>query len=73
MCVGVPMLVVEIVGDRAKARLGDTEREVGLALLPETQVGEYVIVHAGFAVQRLSEDDALETLHLLAEIQAQGD
>lgn len=66
MCVAVPMKVVAISGDRATALLGDVEREIGLALLPDVQVGDYVIVHAGFAMQRLDEAEAKETLALFA-------
>ena len=67
MCVAVPMKVVSREGDRAVGLLGDTRREVGLALLPDVEVGDYVIVHAGYAIQRLDPEEALETLELLRQ------
>lgn len=73
MCLAVPMKVMSIQGDRARALLGDVEREIGLAMLPEVQVGDYVIVHAGFAIQRLDEQEALETLQLFEQMAAIDD
>lgn len=70
MCLAVPMKVTSIHGDRAQALLGDVEREIGLAMLPEVQVGDYVIVHAGFAIQRLDEREAEETLELFRQMAA---
>ena len=73
MCLAVPMKVTSITGDRARALLGDVEREIGLAMLPEVQVGDYVIVHAGFAIQRLDELEAQETLDLFRQMAAFDD
>ena len=73
MCLAVPMKVMSITGDRARALLGDVEREIGLAMLPEVQVGDYVIVHAGFAIQRLDELEAQETLDLFRQMAAFDD
>ena len=73
MCVAVPMKVVSREGDRAVGLLGDTRREVGLALLPDVEVGDYVIVHAGYAIQRLDEEEARRTLELIAELLAAED
>jgi len=68
MCLAVPMKVTSIQGDRARASLGDVEREIGIAMLPDVQVGDYVIVHAGFAIQRLDEQEAFETLDLFRQM-----
>ncbi len=73
MCLAVPMKVVSIHGDRALALLGDTQREISLAMLPDACVGDYVIVHAGFAIQRLDETEALETLELFKQLAASGE
>ena len=73
MCVAVPMQVVSIHGDRAVALLGETRREVGLALLPDVRPGDYVIVHAGFAIQVLDESEAVETLAILEGLAALGE
>lgn len=70
MCVAVPMKVLSVHGDRAIAQIGEVEREIGLAILPEVKAGDYVIVHAGFAIQALDEAEALETLALFAQIAA---
>ncbi len=62
------MKVVRIQGDRATAMIDEVEREVGVAMVPDVAVGEYVIVHAGFAIQKLSESEALETLELFRKM-----
>ena len=72
MCVAVPMKIKKINGDKGIVEIGGVEREVGLKLLPGVQVGDYVIVHAGFAIQRLDEEDAKETLALFAEMEKLG-
>ena len=69
MCLAVPMKVTSIVDDRAICVIGDVEREVRLSLLPEVRIGEYVIVHAGYAIQILNEKEAQETLQLFADFQ----
>lgn len=73
MCLAVPMKVVSLQGDRATAVIGEVEREVGLALVPDVVVGDYVIVHAGFAIHKLGEQEALETLELFAQMAAFDD
>lgn len=68
MCVGIPMRVVSIDGTDAVTEIDGVRRGASLMLLDqEVQVGDYVIIHAGFAISRLDEDDALETLALLRE------
>lgn len=69
MCIAVPMKIVRIEGDRGLVDIGTTEREVGLQLVPDVQEGDYVIVHAGFAIQVLDEKEALETLALFREME----
>jgi hydrogenase expression/formation protein HypC len=68
MCLAVPGKVLEI-EDRdmtkmAKVDFGGVVKEVCLAYLPDVQVGDYTIVHVGFAIQKLDEESALETLAL---------
>jgi hydrogenase expression/formation protein HypC len=71
MCLGIPARIVEISGQdlmrMGKADFGGVAREVCLAYTPEAQVGDYVIVHAGFAISVLDEAEAHETLRLLRE------
>jgi hydrogenase expression/formation protein HypC len=68
MCVAVPVRVVEIHGGSALVDLQGVRRDVSLALVDNVGVGDYVIVHAGFAIQRLDEQEALATLELLREM-----
>jgi hydrogenase expression/formation protein HypC len=70
MCVAYPMKVTAVKDDMATVALGDTQAEVSLELLDGVAEGEYVIVHAGFAIQKLSVADAEEALRLLAELDA---
>jgi hydrogenase expression/formation protein HypC len=72
MCLSVPGKVVEIKNNMAKVEVGGVVRDVSLDLCPDTAVGDYVLIHTGFAIQQLDEKEALETLDLLrrmAEIQ----
>lgn len=70
MCLAVPMKVVEIneTGEFGVCELGGIQREVNLQLLDDVKVGDYVIVHAGFAISKLDETAALETLKYLKEL-----
>lgn len=62
------MKIVRIEGDMARAEVGGVTRQISLALVENIEVGQYVIVHAGFAIERLREDEAIETLRLLDEL-----
>ncbi len=74
MCLGVPGKIVEIYTDRGlrmcKVDFGGAVREACIETLPEAKVGDYTIVHAGFALNLLSEEEAQTTLELLREISA---
>ena len=67
MCLAIPLKIVEIAPDHLSGtvEISGTTLEVGLALVPETKVGDYVLVHAGMAIERLDYQDALETLEIL--------
>lgn len=72
MCLAVPGKVLEI-GERDGTRIaqvdfGGVTKEVCLEYVPDLQVGEYTIVHVGFALQRLDEQSALETLELFKQM-----
>jgi hydrogenase expression/formation protein HypC len=74
MCLGIPGKIIEIY-DRNGLRMGKIDfggvvRESCLEAIPDALVGQYTIIHAGFALNVLSEEDALETLTLLREISA---
>ncbi len=72
MCLSVPGKVVEIQNNMAKVEVGGVLRDVSTDVCPDVVVGEYVLIHTGFAIQKLDEKEALETLELLkrlAEVQ----
>jgi hydrogenase expression/formation protein HypC len=72
MCLGVPGKIVEIYPkdnmQMCKIDFGGTTREACLDFVPEAKVGDYTIIHVGFAISLLSETEAMETLALLQEI-----
>lgn len=68
MCLAVPAKVVRIDGQRATVELGGLTREANTTLVPSLQVGDYVLLHAGFAIQVLDQAEAQETLELLAKM-----
>jgi len=71
MCVGVPMQVISIDGDQAMTEVDGVKREASLMLLDqEVKLGDFVIVHAGFAISKLDEEDARETLAMMREVYA---
>jgi len=74
MCLAVPGKVVEITGEgelrMGKVDFAGVQRQACLAYVPEVQLGDYVLVHVGFAISRIDEQAAQETLQALAEIDA---
>jgi len=68
MCLAIPMKIIEIKGSTGIAEVGGVAREINIQLIEELKIGDYVIVHAGFAIQKLDEKEARETLSLLKEI-----
>ena len=68
MCLAIPVLIVSIEGAMARAEVGGVERTISLMLTPEAQVGDYVLVHTGFAIGVVDEEEAQETLRLLREL-----
>ena len=71
MCLAVPARIEDITGDAtAIVNLGGVRKEISLALVEHVTVGDYVIVHVGFALQKLDPEEAAQTLALFAEIGA---
>lgn len=64
MCLAVPAKIIEIDNQMATVEIGGSRREASLILLPEAARGDYVLLHAGFAISRVDEEEALETLRL---------
>ena len=70
MCVAVPAMIVDREEFLATVDVNGVRRQVSLMLLPQAQAGEYVLIHAGFAIQSLDEEEALRTLELFKELEA---
>jgi hydrogenase expression/formation protein HypC len=70
MCLAIPMRITAIEGKMATIEVDGLSQRASLLLLPSAEIGDYVLVHAGCAITVLSEEDAQETLDLLAEIGA---
>ncbi len=68
MCLAVPGLVESIDGDYAEVEFGGVQKRVCVTLLPDLKVGEYVIVHTGYAIERLDQEEAKKTLALFEEM-----
>ena len=59
MCLGVPGKVISMEGDLAEVDFSGIRRKVSLLICPDVREGDYVLVHVGFAIQRLDEEEAL--------------
>ncbi|MDA3787418.1 MAG: HypC/HybG/HupF family hydrogenase formation chaperone [Desulfobacula sp.] len=70
MCLAVPSKIIEINGKVAKVDVDGVIRETSIMLLDDVKIGDYVIVHAGFAINILDEEAALQTLEDLRRILA---
>jgi len=68
MCLAVPVKILEIDGQKALVELGGLARQASIMLVPDVKVGDYVLLHAGFAIQKLDEKEAEETIRLFAEL-----
>ncbi len=71
MCLGVVGRIEEIKGDMAIAEIMGVRREISIVLVPEIKIGEYVMIHAGFAINPIDEEAAKETEEILKEVLGQ--
>jgi len=69
MCLSIPAKVEKIDGEMATVSVGGTRYEASLQMLDDVKVGDYILMHTGFAIQKVSEDDALETLKVFEEFE----
>ena len=67
MCLAVPMRVSRIEGESALCEIDGVRKEASLLMIDGVSEGDYVLIHAGFAIEKLDPDDAEETLRLLRE------
>ena len=70
MCLAIPMKIVKKDGDVALVKAGALERRANMSLLNSAKVGDYVLVHAGFAIEKVKVSEAKKTLRALREVQA---
>lgn len=68
MCLAVPAQIIEREDMLATVDVGGVQRQVSMLLLPEAQIGDYVLIHAGFAMQQIDEEEAKLTWSLLQEM-----
>ena len=74
MCLAIPALIEQLIAeDSAIVNLGGVRKQVSLALVEDVAVGDYVIVHVGYALQKLDQEEAERTLALFAELSAMND
>ncbi len=72
MCLAIPALIKSIKGQNAVADIEGVTRDISLQLTPEAKVGDYVLLHTGYAISIIDEDEAEETLKLLREMSEAG-
>ena len=68
MCLSIPAKILEIHGETATVSVGGNRYTAGLQMLEDAAPGDYVLLHAGFAIQKISDQQARETLELLREM-----
>jgi hydrogenase expression/formation protein HypC len=73
MCLAIPAKVVRIAGSSADVEFEGTTTTADLSVLPDVKVGDYVMVHAGLAIQKYDEREALENLALIRELYGNSD
>jgi hydrogenase expression/formation protein HypC len=72
MCLGIPMLIMEKSGNEAVVESGGVRKSVRLDLLDTAAIGDYVLIHAGYAIEKLDTAEALETLELIRQVYRAG-
>ena len=73
MCLGIPAKIIKIENNMGTIDMEGTQREVSPLLQEDAKVGDYVMVHAGFAIQTIDEHEAMESLKVLRQLAAQLD
>jgi hydrogenase expression/formation protein HypC len=68
MCLAIPGEIVEIEGSHATVDFGGVRSKVNTILIPDVKAGDYVIVHVGFAIQKLDREEAIESLKLWEQL-----
>jgi hydrogenase expression/formation protein HypC len=68
MCLSIPAKIVSIDGNMAEVSAGGTLFKAGLHMIENASIGDYILLHAGFAIQKISEKEAAETLKIIEEM-----
>ncbi len=68
MCLAIPMKLISIEGNKGVVELSGVKKEISLNLLNNVEIGDYLIIHAGFAIEKLNEEEANKTLAIWEEI-----
>ncbi|OCL27741.1 hydrogenase assembly protein HupF [Orenia metallireducens] len=68
MCVAVPVEVIEVSDSEATVDFGGVKKQVNILLVPDVEVGDYVLLHSGCAMQKLDKEEAEKTLELFREL-----
>jgi len=68
MCLAIPMKLMKIDGDTGFVKAGGLERKANLSLIKDPKVGDYILMHAGFAIEKVKEKEAEETLKALRDL-----
>ena len=72
MCLAIPMEIKQINGNEAVAEAGGIRKEVRLDLLEGAEIGDYILIHTGYAIEKLDPEEALETLELIKQVYRAG-
>ena len=73
MCLSVPAEILSIDGQMAKASVGGAIREISLQLVEDMHIGDFVLLHTGYAIEKISAEEAAETVRLLRELGEAGE
>ena len=68
MCLSIPAKIVSIDGSMAEVSVGGSLFKAGLHMIKDAKIGDYILLHAGFAIQKISEQEAADTLKILREM-----
>ncbi len=68
MCLSIPALILSISGDMAEVSAGGSVFKAGIQMIEDARPGDYVLLHAGFAIQKISGEQALETIRIIDEM-----
>lgn len=68
MCLSIPAKILSISGSMAEVSAGGSVFKAGIQMIEDARPGDYILLHAGFAIQKISEEEALETIRIIDEM-----